>query len=133
MNENKTNINWLRTDSQDPGKKVNKMERVFNKLVRDNIPDIIANNGEEAVTSVLGDDEYKLELYKKLLEEANEVINSKNSDEIIEELADVLEILKSIAELNGKKIDDVVEVTRQKRLKCGGFEKRIFLEKTYKK
>ena len=109
------------------------MERVFNKLVRDNIPDIIASNGEEAVTSVLGDDEYKLELYKKLLEEANEVISSKSSNETIEELADVLEILNAIAVLNGKKIDDVVEVARQKRLKRGGFEKRIFLEKTYSK
>ena len=109
------------------------MERVFNKLVRDNIPDIIANNGEESVTRILTDEEYKAELYKKILEEANEVISSKTSDETIEELADVLEIIKSIAELNGKKIDDVVEVAKQKRLKRGGFEKRIFLEKTYKK
>ncbi len=109
------------------------MEREFNKLVRDNIPDIIANNGEESITRILEDDEYKVELYKKLLEEANEVISSKNSDETIEELADVLEILKSIAELNDKNLDDVVEVAKQKRLKRGGFEKRIFLEKTYKK
>lgn len=109
------------------------MEREFNKLVRDNIPDIIASNGEESVTRILADEDYKVELYKKLLEEANEVISSKNSDETIEELADVLEILKSIAELNGKKLDDVVEVAKQKRLKRGGFERRIFLEKTYKK
>lgn len=109
------------------------MEIVFNKLVRDNIPDIIASNGEESVTRILADEEYKVELYKKLLEEANEVISSKNSDETIEELADVLEILRSIAELNGKKLDDVVEVEKQKRLKRGGFEKRVFLEKTYKK
>ncbi len=109
------------------------MERIFNKLVRDNIPNIIASNGEESVTRILADEEYKVELYKKLLEEANEVISSKNSDETIEELADVLEILKSIAELNDKNLDDVVEVAKQKRLKRGGFEKRIFLEKTYKK
>ena len=109
------------------------MERVFNTLVRDNIPDIIASNGEESVTRILADEEYKVELYKKLLEEANEVISSKNSDETIEELADVLEILRSIAELNGKKLDDVVEVAKQKRLKRGGFKRRIFLEKTYKK
>ena len=109
------------------------MEREFNKLVRDNIPDIIESNGEESITRVLEQDEYRTELYKKLLEEANEVISSKTSDETIEELADVLEILKSIAELNGKKLDDVVEVAKQKRLKRGGFEKRIFLEKTYKK
>jgi len=109
------------------------MKRVFNKLVRDNIPNIIANNGEESVTRILSDEEYKAELYKKLLEEAKEVISSKNSDETIEELADVLEILRSIAELNGKTLDDVLETANQKKLKRGGFEKRIFLEKTYKK
>jgi len=109
------------------------MERVFNKLVRDNIPDIIASKGEESVTRILADEEYKVELYKKLLEEANEVISSKNSDETIEELADVLEILRSIAELNGKTLDNVLETANQKKLKRGGFEKRIFLEKTYKK
>ena len=109
------------------------MERIFNKLVRDNIPNIIASNGEESVTRILSDEEYKVELYKKLLEEANEVISSKNSDETIEELADVLEILRSIAELNGKKLDDVLKTANQKKLKRGGFEKRIFLEKTYKK
>lgn len=109
------------------------MERIFNKLVRDNIPDIIASNGEESVTRILSDEEYKAELYKKLLEEAKEVISSKNSDETIEELADVLEILRSIAELNGKTLDDVLETANQKKLKRGGFEKRIFLEKTYKK
>ena len=109
------------------------MEREFNKLVRDNIPDIIASNGEEAVTKVLSDIEYKVELYKKLLEEANEVINSKDSNETLEELADVLEILRSIANLNGKTLDDVLNTANQKKLKRGGFEKRIFLEKTYKK
>ncbi len=109
------------------------MERIFNKLVRDNIPDIIASNGEESVTRILAAEEYKVELYKKLLEEANEVISSKNSDETLEELADVLEILRSIAELNGKILDDVLETANQKKLKRGGFEKRIFLEKTYKK
>ena len=109
------------------------MEKVFNKLVRDNIPDIIASNGEEAVIKVLDDYEYKKELYKKLLEETNEVISSKGSNETIEELADVLEILSAIAKLNGKMLDDVVEAAKQKKLKRGGFEKRIFLEKTYDK
>ena len=109
------------------------MERKFNKLVRDNIPDIIASNGEESVTRILTDEEYEAALYKKLLEETNEVISSKSSGETLEELADVLEILMSIAKLNGKTLDDVLKIAAQKKLKRGGFEKRIFLEKTYKK
>ena len=106
------------------------MEHIFNKLVRDNIPDIIRNNGEEAITRVLSDEEYKEELLKKLLEETSEVINASSKGELLEELADVLEILKALAELNNKTLEDVIEIAREKRLKRGGFEKRIFLEKT---
>ena len=108
------------------------MEQIFNKLVRDNIPNIIDNNGEVAVTRVLDDEEYKKELYKKLLEEANEVINS-TEEETLEELADVLEILSSIASLNNKSIEDIIEIARMKREKRGGFQKRLFLERTYEK
>ena len=105
------------------------MEKVFNKLVRDNIPDIIKQNGETPVTRILNDDEYKEELYKKLIEEANEVIESKDSNSTLEELADVLEVLKAIAKLNNSDLNDVIKIGDQKRIKRGGFEKRIFLEK----
>ncbi len=109
------------------------MEKVFNKLVRDNIPNIIDSNGEVAVTRVLNNEEYRLELYKKLQEETYEVINSKDKNEVLEELADVLEVIKSIAILENKNLDDIIEISNQKSLKRGGFNKRIFLEKTYDK
>lgn len=67
---------------------------------------------------------------KKLLEESQEVINSQDTEDILEELADVLEVLKSIAELENKNLDDIMEIASQKRLKRGGFSKKIFLEKT---
>lgn len=107
------------------------MEKVFNKLVRDKIPEIIEKNNEHAETRVLNEEEYRLELYKKLLEEANEVISAKSSDEILEELADTLEVLSSIAHMENKTIEDVIELSRQKKEKRGGFEKRILLIKTY--
>ena len=107
------------------------MEKIINKLVRDKIPEIIRNNGENVVTRILEDDEYKNELYKKLLEESNEVISSKEPEETLEELADVLEVLKSIAELNNKKLEDIITKADRKRSKRGGFNERIFLEKKY--
>ena len=107
--------------------------RTFNKLVRDNIPSIIENNNEVAITRILNDDEYRNELYKKLIEEANEVISSKTTKETLEELADVLEVIIAISKLEIKNLDDVIAIANQKRLKRGGFDKRIFLEKTYKK
>lgn len=106
------------------------MEKVFNKLVRDNIPDIIKNNGEEAITRILNDCEYRKELFKKLEEEVSEAIKSEDSDELLLELADILEVLESIAELHDKSLDDVIELAKKKRQKRGGFKKRIFLEKT---
>lgn len=108
------------------------MVQIFNKLVRDNIPNIIENNGEKAITRILSDKEYRVELYKKLLEESQEVINSQDTEDILEELADVLEVLKSIAELENRNLDDIIEIANQKRLKRGGFSKKIFLEKTNK-
>ena len=113
-------------------KEIIKWYKIFNKLVRDNIPNIIENNGEKAITRILSDKEYRVELYKKLLEESQEVINSQDTEDILEELADVLEVLKSIAELENRNLDDVIEIANQKRLKRGGFSKKIFLEKTNK-
>ena len=109
------------------------MEQIFNKLVRDNIPDKIEKNGEVAVTRILNSEEYRDELYKKLLEEANEVVNAKTKEDILEELADVYEVVRAISELENSNIDNIVEISDNKKLKRGGFTKRIFLVKTYKK
>lgn len=109
------------------------MKKIYNKLVRDNIPNIIEQDNETPFTRILDDNEYRTELYRKLTEECNEVLTSESSEETLEELADVLEIIKSIAELENKKLDDVIEIANKKRSKRGGFEKRIFLEKTVTK
>ena len=105
------------------------MEKVFNKLVRDNIPSIIESNGEVAYTRILNEEEYRKELEKKLNEEYMEVLSSSGKDRI-EELADMLEIIKALAALEGSNLDEVVEVADAKALKRGSFNKRIFLEKT---
>lgn len=106
------------------------MERIFNKLVRDNIPSIIKNNGEEAIYKILTDDDYKAELLKKLKEEVNEVINSTNRSNMLEELADVFEVIKALAEVEGSSVDEIISIAKEKRVKRGGFSKKYFLEKT---
>lgn len=104
------------------------MERVYNKLVRDKIPEIIEVKNETPVTRILNDDEYKLELEKKLYEEYKEVIESSGEDRLFE-LADMIEVIKSLALLSGKTLEDIIELANGKRNKRGGFEKKIFLEK----
>lgn len=100
----------------------------YNKLVRDRIPEIIRNNGEQPETRILSDEEYKLELEKKLLEEYNEVLNATGNDRI-EELADMLEVMISLAALEEKTLDDVISEADKKREKRGGFKEKIYLKR----
>ena len=99
----------------------------YNKLVRDKIPDIIKSNNETPITRILSDNEYKDELDKKLLEECNEVILSKTIGERIEELADLLEVIISIAKSCDKSLDNIISVCETKRSKRGSFDKKIYL------
>ena len=52
------------------------MERTYNKLIRDNIPEIIISKREKPVTRILSDEEYKMALEDKLYEEYEEVISA---------------------------------------------------------
>lgn len=101
----------------------------YNKIVRDNIPKIIEQNGEKPIIEILSDKEYEKELLKKLHEECSEVITAESQEQLLEELADVYEVLNALAYIQNKSMDDVVKIAEQKKLKRGGFEKRIFLRK----
>ena len=106
----------------------NKMERIYNKLVRDNIPSIIKGNGATPITRILNEEEYKKELEKKLYEEYNEVLEASGEDRI-EELADMIEVIKYLAKLEGKELGDVIKTADEKSTKRGAFNDKIFLEK----
>ena len=101
--------------------------QIYNKLVRDKIPEIIESNGEVPITHILSDEEYKKELEKKLYEEYQEVLNATGKDRI-EELADMLEIMKYLAKLENATLDDVLAIANAKSSKRGAFDKKIFLE-----
>lgn len=107
------------------------MERIYNKLVRDKIPEIIKNNNEEPIIKMLSKEEYIKELEKKLLEECNEVLEAKGNDRL-EELADVLEIISELAKTENSSLEKIIEISNKKRIKRGGFENKIFLEKVIK-
>ena len=108
------------------------MERVYNKLVRDNIPQIIESKGETPVIETLDETRYKLELEKKLFEEYKEVIEA-SGNERVEELADMLEVIKSLAKLENCSLDEVIAIANEKSQKRGAFEKKIFLKKVIEK
>ena len=92
------------------------------KLVRDKIPQIILADGKTPITRVLTDEEYLVELDKKLSEEVEEYQRDKS----IEEMADVLEVLFAICEARGYSTEKLMHVQNAKREKRGGFEQKIF-------
>lgn len=92
------------------------------KLVRDKIPQIIMDDGKKPITRILSDEEYLVELDKKL----NEEIAEYQEDKSIEEMADVLEVLLAICEARGYSVQQLMEVRNKKREKRGGFEQKIF-------
>ena len=108
------------------------MERIYNKLVRDKIPDIIKENGATPVVKILDEVEYKNELEKKLYEEYKEVIEATGDDRV-EELADVLEVIRALANLENKNLNEVIAIADRKSKKRGTFEEKIFLEKVIEK
>jgi len=100
----------------------------YKKLVRDKIIDIIKANGENPKYYTLTENEYLQELNKKLFEEANEFFEAYSE----EELADLLEVIYSIAKLKKINLKKVEQIRQEKKEARGGFEKRIYLEEVKK-
>jgi len=103
------------------------MRVAYNKLVRDQIPEIIAVAGRQPVTRVLDQAGYQAALRTKLLEEAREAEEAPDG-QLASELADVLEVLQALAAAYDMSWEDVVSEAGRKRAERGGFDQRIFLE-----
>lgn len=98
----------------------------YRKLVRDKLPEIISATGGKYEIRKLSEAEFESELKQKLIEEAKELQNAP-SHEVVDELADVLELVKQIAKLYKISFKDVTARQTARRQSRGGFAKRIFL------
>lgn len=97
---------------------------IYNKLVRNNIPELIAlDNNKTCNTEILSDNRYLEELNKKLLEETQEYLKSGN----IEELADIEEVIIAISKSKGISREQLERIRAAKAEKRGGFDKKVFL------
>lgn len=96
------------------------------KLIRDKMLKILSDRGSVLHHKILEEDEYKKALKDKLIEEAKEVQESNSLDELIEELADSLEVIQSIAKSNGISMGQIEQVRLKKRDSKGGFDKGIY-------
>lgn len=98
-------------------------KKIYNKLVRDKIPDIIQMQGSIPIIQTLNDGEFPEALYKKLREEVEEFLLDYN----VEELVDVYEVLLAILHVHNVSLDEFEEMCNKKSQEKGAFEKKIFL------
>lgn len=95
------------------------------KLIRDGLPEIMRGQGQRVFDRTLGDAEYLVELKRKLVEEAAEAA-SADAGSLIEELADVLEVVIALAHAAGAGLGDIESRRLAKRTERGGFEGRVY-------
>lgn len=99
--------------------------KVYNKLVRDKIPEIIHIDYKICDFEMIdGRRKFRL-LQKKLQEEVNEFLADNRN---IDELADIMEVVFAIADILGVSEEELLKVRTEKREKRGGFEQGIFLK-----
>ena len=105
---------------------------VYNKLVRDRIPKIIAAAGHTYEIAALSDEEYPQALFTKLVEEAQEAASADLSDltNLSTEIANLYEVLDALIAHYELDRDAILELQRQRREDRGGFQDRTFLLST---
>ena len=99
------------------------------KLIRDKMPEIVlAERGEVLKTRIASDEEFFSLLKAKIVEEAQEVFDAPDKQNLAEELGDLLEVIKAIAQ-NQNIVDEMFKSRDAKELKRGTFDKKIVLIK----
>ena len=105
------------------------MTKIYNKLVRDRIPAIIESDGKICVTETLSDMQHLEMLDAKLNEELAEYQESKS----LEELADLLEVMRAVVSARGWCWEQLEQIRQEKAARRGGFEKKILLKEVREK
>ena len=100
----------------------------YNKAIRDKIPEIIEKSGHTCNIKALNDEEFLIEIQKKLSEEVKEY----QSNHDVAELADILEVVYRIAQLKGLSKEELEKIRTKKKEDRGCFDKNLFLIDTTK-
>ena len=100
------------------------MKKIYQKLVRDRIPEVITNAGKPFATRKASEQELMDYAMKKLQEEVQEFIEDPSA----QEAADIMEIFHFICDRLKIRDSEVMAETTAKRVSRGGFDKGLILE-----
>jgi predicted house-cleaning noncanonical NTP pyrophosphatase (MazG superfamily) len=95
----------------------------YNKAVRDKIPEIITKTGKKCKFVTLPDDKFLIQMEKKLSEEVSEFLENKSENELV----DIIEVVRRIAELRGITQTELEKIREDKNIERGAFSKNYFL------
>lgn len=98
----------------------------YEKLVRDKIPEIIRAKGGDVKIHIAEMAEYEEKLKSKLKEEVEEFLK----DDSPEEIADILEVLRAIADLKNFDWSHIEDIRKKKKEERGAFIQRIILDES---
>lgn len=108
---------------------MNKIHRFqLDKLLRANAAAHMRQSGMEVRERVLGREEYIKRLKDKILEEAQEAVESSSQEHSVEELADVIEAIRAMALIYNMDLADILKLAEEKRAEKGGYEAGIYGE-----
>jgi predicted house-cleaning noncanonical NTP pyrophosphatase (MazG superfamily) len=97
--------------------------KIYEKLVRDRIPEIIRERGAACETRTLTEAEYGAALRTKLTEEVSEYLESGE----LSELADIYEVIRALAKRGGHGGAALEAARAEKERARGAFAERTFL------
>ena len=101
----------------------------FDKLIRDRIYTKMLNQNSVVRLKQVSSQSQLLDYYKaKLVEESNEAVSSKSEEHLVEELADLVEIIHGIAYILKTDFETIEKVRLSKRATNGGFVQGIVVD-----
>ncbi len=104
--------------------------QVHNKLVRDRIPEKIQSKGDVCETKILTLEECVAELRKKIVEEATELSETTDREQLLFEYADLMVVLDAYMEAMEFSPADIKDALTRNIEDKGHFKDRVFLIST---
>ena len=102
--------------------------KIFRKLIRDNVPELMAAEGKKLKVRTLDGAEFITALENKLIEEIQEMRQAADAEERKSKLAYLYEVIETLIAASGFSESEIREIQNKDRSTRGGFSKRLFLE-----